>query len=87
MTELLEEGLLAQKEVEQMWEGLPKAANRVTAAGVPGADKGTLIDLQGFFEFDRQVHVSVLFIAECWGEDVSKRFLFLLIHLILIIFG
>lgn len=79
VTELLEEGLLAQKEVEQMWEGLPKAANRVTAAGVPGADKGTLIDLQGFLEFDRQVHVSVLFVAEFCGEGVPKHlFLFYL---------
>lgn len=55
MTELLEEGLLAQQEVEQMWKGLPKVANRVKAAGAPGTEEGMLINLEGFLEFDRQV--------------------------------
>lgn len=71
MTELLEEGLLVRKEVEQMWEGLPKAANRVTAAGVPGTNKGTLVDLQGFLEFDRQVHHNIC--AGCCGVLGGRR--------------
>lgn len=55
MVELLEEGLLTQQEVEKMWEGLPKVANRVKAAGLPGTEEGMLINLEGFLEFDRQV--------------------------------
>lgn len=55
MTELLEEDLLTRKEVEQMWTGLPKVANRVKAAGAVGSEEGTLINLDGFLEFDRQV--------------------------------
>lgn len=58
MIELVGEGLLTQQEVVQMWEGLPKAANSVNAAGVPGTEKGTLINLQGFLEFDRQVFIA-----------------------------
>lgn len=56
MTELVEEGLLTQQEVEQMWEGLPKVANRVKAAGAPGTEEGMLINLEGFLEFDRKVN-------------------------------
>lgn len=56
MTELIEEGLLTQQEVEQMWEGLPKVANRVKAAGEPGTEEGMLINLQGFLDFDRKVY-------------------------------
>lgn len=55
MTELLEENLVTREEVEQMWEGLPKATNSVKAVGTPEAEKGTLINLEGFLEFDRQV--------------------------------
>eukprot|EP00752_Nemacystus_decipiens_P009010 g8043.t1 len=55
VTELVEEGLLTQQEVEQMWEGLPKVANSVKAAGAPGTDQGMLINLQGFLEFDRKL--------------------------------
>ncbi|CAM9171196.1 unnamed protein product [Laminaria digitata] len=69
VTELLEEGLVAREEVEQMWEGLPKAANSVEAAGVAGVEKGTLINFQGFLEFDRQL--SDLFEDEETGADAS----------------
>ncbi|CAN0290334.1 unnamed protein product, partial [Ectocarpus sp. 12 AP-2014] len=55
VTELFEEGLLKQEEVEQMWEGLPKVANRVQAAGEAGTEEGMLINLAGFLEFDRQL--------------------------------
>ncbi|CBJ30044.1 expressed unknown protein [Ectocarpus siliculosus] len=55
LTELFEEGLLKQEEVEQMWEGLPKVANRVQAAGEAGTEEGMLINLSGFLEFDRQL--------------------------------
>lgn len=55
----MEEGLLTQQEVEQMWEGLPKVANRVKAAGAPGTEEGMLINLQGFLEFDRKVYMYV----------------------------
>jgi len=57
VTELIEEGLLSQEEVEQIWKGLPKVANRVKAAGTAGTEKGMLINLDGFLEFDRQVHM------------------------------
>ncbi|CAM9119069.1 unnamed protein product [Ectocarpus fasciculatus] len=55
VTELFEEGLLKQEEVEQMWKGLPKVANRVQAAGEAGTEEGVLINLAGFLEFDRQL--------------------------------
>lgn len=56
VTELLEEGLVTREEVEQMWESLPKAANSVEAAGAAGVEKRTLINFQGFLEFDKQVN-------------------------------
>ncbi|CAM9265325.1 unnamed protein product [Scytosiphon promiscuus] len=59
VTELLEEDLLTQQEVEQMWSGLPKVANRVKGAGTAGSDEGTLINLEGFLEFDRQVRGAI----------------------------
>ena len=67
MTELLEEGLVTREEVEQMWESLPKAANSIKAAGVPGVDKGTLINFQGFLEFDRQVTLLFYFVLFCFA--------------------
>lgn len=60
MTELVEEGLLTQQEVEQMWEGLPKVANSVKAARAPGTEEGMLINLEGFLEFDRKVDKQAL---------------------------
>lgn len=63
VTELLEEDLLTQKEVEQMWSGLPKVANRVKAAGTAGSEEGTLINLEGFLEFDRQVGKRCLYFS------------------------
>ena len=60
MTELLEEGLVTQEEVEQMWENLPKVANSINAAGAAGVEKGTLINFQGFLEFDRQVMLLIV---------------------------
>ena len=60
VTELLEEGLVTQEEVEQMWENLPKVANSINAAGAAGVEKGTLINFQGFLEFDRQVMLLIV---------------------------
>lgn len=55
VTELIDEGLLTCEEVELIWDGLPKVANSVSTAGASGTDVGTLIDVQGFLEFDRKV--------------------------------
>ena len=55
INQLVKEGLLAPGEAEAIWDGLPKVANSISAAGGPKTDKGTLIDLQGFLEFDRKV--------------------------------
>ncbi len=61
MTELIEEGLLNQEEVGQIWKNLPKVANRVKAAGAAGTEDGMLINLEGFLEFDRQVCIFLLY--------------------------
>lgn len=66
--ELLEEGLVTQLEVEKLWAGLPKVGNSVDAAGAKGTAKGTLINLQGFLEFDRQVLRGVFF-----SQKVRRR--------------
>lgn len=49
--------MLSREEVEQIWKGLPKVANRVRAAGAVDTEEGMLINLQGFLEFDRQVSI------------------------------
>lgn len=63
VTDLIEEGLLAPKEVETIWERLPKVSVTQEESG----ETSTSIDLQGFLEFDRQVTSgSMLWSAVQW---------------------